>query len=43
MSERCNECGWEGEEEDLVWKTYPMGGGDDSFCPECGSEDVEED
>ena len=43
MSERCNECGWEGELEDMVLKTYPMFGyGDDYFCPECGSDKVEE-
>jgi hypothetical protein len=34
---KCNECDWEGEEMDLVLKTYRNGFGDDNMCPKCGT------
>ena len=42
--EKCEECGWEGESEDMCWAYYTHNGSEVeySLCPECGSDDVEE-
>ena len=38
MKVECNDCGWIGDDDDLVPnQDFTMG-----CCPECGGEDVEE-
>jgi peptide subunit release factor 1 (eRF1) len=41
----CNECGWEGDDDELVWKTShsPSGVASDiGVCPDCGNAHLEE-
>jgi DNA-directed RNA polymerase subunit RPC12/RpoP len=36
---KCNQCGWEGDEADIVFDTVhgPWGSFDEESCPNCGS------
>ena len=38
----CNECGWQGEEDDLLTIFAPNFGSDDQVCPECQSHDLDD-
>jgi hypothetical protein len=37
---KCESCGWEGYDMELVSKTEDMNDTDFSFCPVCGSDDI---
>ena len=39
---KCNECGWEGDENDIAFITVhgPCGTFDDGRCPNCNSTDI---
>ena len=39
---KCNECGWEGDENDIAFITVhgPCGTFDDGRCPHCNSTDI---
>ena len=39
---QCNECGWTGDTTMLVSKTEDLEDRDFSYCPECGSNDIED-
>lgn len=38
----CNNCGWSGDSTQLVSKTEALDDRDFSYCPECGSCDIED-
>ena len=39
---QCSECGWQGDVDELVSKTIHPWDKDFSYCPECGSDDIED-
>jgi NAD-dependent SIR2 family protein deacetylase len=42
MKVKCQECEWEGNEEDLIMRTDHMNMSDSYHCPKCGSYEMEE-
>jgi len=39
---QCNECGWQGDSSELVSKTDDLKDRDFNYCPDCGSDDIED-
>lgn len=38
----CNNCNWTGDSTMLVSKTEHLDDRDFNFCPDCGSDDIED-
>jgi predicted RNA-binding Zn-ribbon protein involved in translation (DUF1610 family) len=39
---QCNNCGWTGDSTMLVSKTDALDDRDFNYCPDCGSDDIED-
>jgi hypothetical protein len=39
---QCNECDWQGYALDLVSKTADLDDKDFKYCPNCGSDDIDD-
>jgi len=39
---QCNNCGWTGDSTMLVSKTDSLDDRDFNYCPDCGSDDIED-
>lgn len=42
MSLICNNCGWDGDDMELVRKTDSPDDNDFSYCPDCESDDFDD-
>ncbi len=38
----CNDCSWQGYALDLVSKTTDLNDKDFNYCPDCGSDDIQD-